>query len=796
MADKPNRPRHPRAWSSHGEANRNSGNFTRGSQLIGHQFSMWWRGARVPLLVWIGLLLGFAWLKLTLILDDYEFQMLGTKALAAFWNFVGFDEMKRANVTLRDGSIYQTYMGYVPFIPDVQIAWAKLMNAFWGSLIFSSIGAGMFAWWFIPWARERGVSILADHHERGVEIVDYDVLKMMLDRHNLDRVRERAKEAFPDLTLAQVEALPLAQRKEAGVILPYKIATLPFPYGFEQSHVMLTGTTGTGKTTLIRQVVAQAIERGDRCVLFDLTGHYMEAFYDPERDFVLNLNDARCESWSLFNDCHSRSELVTAATALIPADHGSDGGFWEKAARTLFVEMCDNLRKKGRATNQHLCDELLKASLKKIYESLKGTVADPLISPDAAKMAQSIRAVLNSHAESIRFLPDAGEPFSIKDWIKRDNGEASILFITAQYAHLDMSRSLLTLWMNIAINTIMTLKHTRQLRTWFIFDELAALHQLPALERGLQTARSFGGAFLLGLHNFAGLRKTYGDDGAQNIISLTNTNVILRVKERETAEECSRLIGFRKVRTMDESYSYGAHQTRDASTISPTTKEEALVIADDITSLPNLNAYIRFPEKFPSTLVSFPYVGFPSIAEGFIEAAPPPDVEPADEDEDEDEGEEGGGQDIAADRPEPGVEAETERQERREISDLQDGREVRARDVIDVGRAQLDAWVAAQNETQQPAGIASLAKRSIDDDPPPGVAPRNTSTGSSGQQDALANKEQLRGSKDATEEKGGELARRESRMDFGESEHRRAGGAELGADGMARGSDDLDMDMD
>src|SRR3546814_238592 len=164
---------------------------------------------------------------------------------------------------------------------------------------------------------------------------------------------------------------------------------------------------------------------------------------------------------------------------------------------------------------------------------------------------------------------------------------------------------------------------------------------------------------------------------------------MLRTTDRDTAEECSRLIGFRKVRTMDESYSYGAHQTRDASTISPTTKEEALVIADDITSLPNLNAYIRFPEKFPSTLVSFPYVGFPSIAEGFIEAAPPPDVEPADEDEDDGEGEEGGGQDIAADRPEPGVEAETERQERREISDLQAGREVRARDVIDVGRAQL-----------------------------------------------------------------------------------------------------------
>src|SRR3546814_8580073 len=85
--------------------------------------------------------------------------------------------------------------------------------------------------------------------------------------------------------------------------------------------------------------------------------------------------------------------------------------------------MCDNLRKKGRATNQHLCDELLKASLKKIYESLKATVADPLISPDAAKMAQSIRAVLTSHAKSIRFLPHAREPSSINDCIKRSSEE-------------------------------------------------------------------------------------------------------------------------------------------------------------------------------------------------------------------------------------------------------------------------------------------------------------------------------------------------------------------------------------
>ena len=42
---------------------------------------------------------------------------------------------------------------------------------------------------------------------------------------------------------------------------------------------------------------------------------------------------------------------------------------------------------------------------------------------------------------------------------------------------------------------LMRLPRTRDLRTWFFFDEVHALHRLPAIEDGLQTARGFGGAF-------------------------------------------------------------------------------------------------------------------------------------------------------------------------------------------------------------------------------------------------------------------------------------------------------------
>ena len=770
MADNGKRPSHPRAWSSHGEARRNSGNFTRGSQLIGHQWSMWWRGARVPLIVWSSLFVVLLWIKLTMVLGDYEYQMIGQRLLAMLWDYIGFSEMKAVNITLRDGTIFRTYMGYVPYVQDVKVAWAKMTDALLGCFLLASIGAGAFSWWYVPWARYRGESILADHHERGVELVDEPDLRQMLDRHNAKRLRQQAREAFPDLTPEQIAGLSHRERKLAGLLPPYTLATMPFPYGFEQSHVMLVGTTGTGKTTVLRNLVSQALERKDRCVIFDLTGHYVEAFYKPERDHILNLNDKRCESWSVFNDCETQSEFVSAATALIPASHGSEGGFWERAARTLFVEMCVKLKSLGMTTNKALSDELLKASLKQIHERLKGTVADPLTSPDAAKMAQSIRAVLNTHGEALRFLPECGRPFSIKDWIKRDDGEPSILFITAQYVHLDTSRELLTLWMNIAINTHMTLKHTRTLRTWFIFDELAALHQLPALERGMQTARSFGGAFVLGLHNFAGLRKAYGDDGAQNIVSLANTSLMLRVKDRETAQECSDLIGFRKVRTMDEAYSYGAHQTRDASTISPTTKEEALVIADDITSLPNLQGYIRFPEKFPSALLTIPYVGFASIAEGFVEADPPPMLPPPDDNDGHDEGEEGSGPDIADRKPEDSTLA------------VQPGSATRSHRGIDLAHADpsdglREGNVRGLEDALPAAGLKVKDSTLLDDDlgEPSKVSPASkvvhSDQASERDQEASSRLPNGQAPEDSS---AGKLAKREAQMDFSEPDEHRA----------------------
>src|SRR3546814_2975491 len=89
------------------------------------------------------------------------------------------------------------------------------------------------------------------------------------------------------------------------------------------------------------------------------------------------------------------------------------------------------------------------------------------------------RAVMNTNAQVLRFLPHEGEPFSIRDWITRDKKPGSILFVTSNYVDLPMNKALLTLWMDLAINRLMTLPRTRSLHTWFMFADIGDLYRLP-----------------------------------------------------------------------------------------------------------------------------------------------------------------------------------------------------------------------------------------------------------------------------------------------------------------------------
>ncbi|WP_374945190.1 type IV secretion system DNA-binding domain-containing protein [Sphingomonas sp.] len=604
--------------SARGRVQRNSGNFTRGSQLLTHEMLMWFSGARLPIIAWFFAFLAAWFIILSLRLDEHGFQLVCMKLYSTLWNWIDLNPNKRVNVTRPNGDVMRTIMSAVPFIPDVQHAWATAMRALIGSILVSIFVVAPLAIWFVDISRRRGKRILQERHERGAMLVERDVLAAEIAQHNVGKFEEDAAQFFPGTSPSAVLRLPFAARKKGGIHHPYSLAGIPYPHRMEQSHTMLIGTTGSGKTTELRSLVAQMRERQDNAVIFDLTGAYVEAFYDSKRDTILNPMDQRCPAWSIFNDCRTHSEFTAAAQALIPADGGSSEPFWALAARTLFIEMCIKLQERGQTTNLALSENLMTADLKRVHRFLQNTIADPLTAPEAARMAESIRAVFNTNAQVLRFLPDTGEPFSIRDWITQDKQPGAILFITSNYVDLPMNRALLTLWMDLCINRLMTMPRTRSLRTWFMFDELGALHKLPAIENGLQTARAFGGAMILGLHSFEKLVEVYGEQGARNLASLARSKLILATADLDTAEQCARYIGNREVRQMDEAYSYGYNNTRDASTLTPRKQVEPLVIADDITNLPSMHGFVKFPDGFPAARILLRWQDYPTVAPGFV----------------------------------------------------------------------------------------------------------------------------------------------------------------------------------
>lgn len=608
--------------SARGEVVRNVGAFTRGSQLIRLRYMMMMEGLRWPILAALISFSLFLALLLAFLMHEHEVQLVEMRLFADFWSLVDLEPSHLVNLTLPDGTMVPMAIGDVPDYADVAWAWTKFIRCIVVALGAAGFLTGPLANWFVKQSQQIGTDILKERHERGAMLVTSDVLIGEIAANNDNEFRSELAEAHPDLDPLAVARLPIPARSALGVHVPYTIAGVSYPWRLEQTHAMLIGTTGSGKTTQLRALVAEARERGQRCVVFDLTGAFVEAFYRPDTDHILNPMDERCPPWTIFNDCQNYADYIAAAAALIPSDGGNAEPFWVMAARTLFVEMCIKLSASGETSNGAIAHHLMEADLKAVHRKLANTIASPLTAVEAARMAESIRAVFNTNAQAIRFLPDptpeGPPPFSIRRWIQDTPVPGSILFITSTHTDLTLNRALLTLWMDLAVNALMALPRTRDLRMWYLFDEVHALHRLPAIEHGLQTVRGFGGAFVLGMHSFDKLAETYGEAGAINLASLARTKLILATADKNTAEVCSNFIGSREVRETDEAYSIGASRSRDAATITPRTEVKPLVIPDDIMNLPSLHGYVKFPEGFPAARVRLNWVEYPQVAAPFL----------------------------------------------------------------------------------------------------------------------------------------------------------------------------------
>ena len=353
---------------------------------------------------------------------------------------------------------------------------------------------------------------------------------------------------------------------------PYRVAGVPFPHRAETRHTIVSGTTGSGKTVLISDLVAQIRARGERCVLYDKMGSYTRSFFDPARDVLLNPLDARSPRWSPFLEARNPRDFDTMAAALIPQQKDTVDPFWVTAARQLFSNGAGVLSDKGVTENSVLVDHLLKTDLTALAEAMEGTVAQSIVDPENPKTALSVRAMLTAHLGALEVLADIGAPFSIRDWISDENrqppGRLPVPHLARRPACI-LARADLHLARDRGQRAALPRPGRRPQG---VDRARRAPHSPPGALAPARARRIAPVRRLLRARHPGDLRAPRplrASNGAETVSGLCGTRVVLSAPDEDTARWSAASLGRAEVEEVTEGFSYGANTIRDGVSLTP-----------------------------------------------------------------------------------------------------------------------------------------------------------------------------------------------------------------------------------
>jgi type IV conjugative transfer system coupling protein TraD len=436
-------------------------------------------------------------------------------------------------------------------------------------------------------ARKKGEELRLDEYLRGARIVDAEVLGKALQDEDI----------HSDL---QVGNVPLIRDTET-------------------QHMMISGAPGTGKSVLIMGLLDTIRAHGQRVIIYDISGDFVERYYLPG-DTILNPMDGRSPAWNPWVECTSEFDFERIAESLVPEGEGDR--FWTDVARALVAGAMLKMWREGNFDLLRLLELMLVADMSELAEAVKGTEAASLITGDesGSKLAISIRASAAAYVRCLKLLPVEGKPFSIRKFIEEDGN--GWLFISSRIDYHAALRPLLSCWLDCAAAALLSMKPDRQRRIFFVLDELPSLQKMPSIPRLLAMGRKYGAAGILGIQSVAQLREVYKKDGAEALAGLCSTHAIFRAPDPDTADWASRMAGERETDQAGESHAYSPNESRDAVTLNGGRKIDKSLLPSEISGLENLRCFLKLAGNFPITKASLIPQNRPALAAPYVSSDP------------------------------------------------------------------------------------------------------------------------------------------------------------------------------
>ncbi len=559
---------------------------TRGGQVFLHNLRMIGQ-VLGKVLLWlspIGLLIGIIWFMHS---TDTVARHIGKQWFYAELNLFFNGQHYRQKFMLPDGQTMTVYSSQIVSAPFIKQALGTLQTALQHSLWVGFSGYILLVIMILVWLQRHGDSYSQRKSIKG------DYLG----------------------SVAEVRKLIQQNQVVSGLIIGKE--KLPLPHLSELQHFMVHGTTGSGKSTVIKSLLDQIRARGERAIVYDKSCSLVSQFYQPDRDSLMNPLDERGVSWNLWHECRDKTDFENLAAALIPMTPNAQDPFWINAARTIFAAAAYRMRSDSNPSILPLLRNLLTAEIGELQSLLQGTEAESLISEKTEKTAISIKSVLATYLKSLCYLKDGENPFSIRQWLQ-DDAASQWLFISSLGDKHESLKPLITAWLDISVNAILSLPENSKRRIWVILDELSSLQQLPYLTSALAEARKFGACFVIGIQSIAQLAKTYGHEGGREVSSLLNTRFLFRIPDPDIAQWSAKNLGETTLEETREGISYGANAMRDGVSLQKVEREKPVIPPSEIMRLPDLCCYVRLSGGYPIVQLNMPYIERPIKQTSFL----------------------------------------------------------------------------------------------------------------------------------------------------------------------------------
>jgi Type IV secretion-system coupling protein DNA-binding domain len=381
---------------------------------------------------------------------------------------------------------------------------------------------------------------------------------------------------------------------------------LRIPRDAENKHFLIVGDTGSGKSSVIRQLLYQVDARGDSAIVYDPACEFVKQFYNQRRgDIVLNPLDARMPYWNPSKELRRKAEAKALAVSLYQPE-GVSNRFFVEAPQKIFAHLLSFL-----PTPEELVRWM--SDPEEIDRRVRKTEYWALIDPKAPQQRSGVLGSLNMSADSFRLLPKEDETTSVwtaTQWAETRRGW---VFITSRPTMREALRPLISLWIDTLVLRLLNEPMPEQKPAWFVLDELASLQRLPQLHTAITENRKSQNPVVLGFQGRSQMEARYGED-AEAMLSQPATKIFLRTTEPRAAKWVSEAIGEVEIERLRETHYDGTRRGRNFMLDRQT---EPLVLPSEISGLDDLRGFLKHGNHVAR--FSFPFIALEEKSPGFDE---------------------------------------------------------------------------------------------------------------------------------------------------------------------------------